>query len=133
MSFNFRQHIATKGIKLYILRLGMPTELLDPATGLWISTTADDGIQLKAEILYDTEKMDPETGDLIVVGKTQVVFARVELASLPVAGARWGVRIPINPVFPTVLSEFIIDSSRAPEDGQSIGFAKYFLKDLDET
>lgn len=132
MSFNLRQHIATKGIKLIISRVGMPTELINPA-GELITTTADDGILLKSEVLYDTEEIDPETGDLIIVGKTQVTFARIELAVLPAPGETWGIRIPINPAFPTVLKTFTLGPGRAPEDGQTIGYAKYFLKELEQT
>lgn len=132
MSLNIRQHIATKTVKLWILRFGMPTELLSPFTGNWITTTADDGILLQSEVLYDTEKIDPETGDLIVVGKTQVSFARIELDRIPAAGEKWSIRIPLNPAFPTVLSTFMIDAGRAPEDGQTIGYVKYYLKKLED-
>lgn len=129
---NIREHIATKGLKLSIEgNFGLPVELIAP-DGTEI-TKNEVGETLKGQILYDSDGIDPETGNLIVVKETTVSLRITALSRVPVPGEKWAVKIPVNPAFPTVLTQFLIDSDEAITTGQSMGFIKLHLKDAEQS
>lgn len=129
---NIREHIATNGLKLSIEGgFGLPVELIAPdGTEIKLNEV---GETLKGQILYDADGIDPETGDLIVVKETTVSLRITALSAVPVSGENWAVKIPVNPAFPTVLTQFLIDSDKAITTGQSMGFIKLYLKDAEQS
>ena len=132
MAFNLRTHIATNGLKRSIEgNFGMPVELTDP-DGEDI-TTNEDGDTLKAQILYDFDSIDPESGNLIVVTETHVVLRKTALSRVPLAGEIWGIRIPLNPDDPDTLTQLMINTDEAPVGGSSVGFILLNLKQVDQS
>ena len=100
-------------------------ELTDP-DGEKYTTDDETGEELKAvQILYDYRRIDPLTGEFITVNEPVVTVALSSLARVPVAGEKWHVRIPEDPDA-TVLSDFVLDASRAPEGGRSLGFIRLY-------
>ena len=117
---NLREHIATEGLKMSIEgNYGLSIELTTPS-GNVIKTNVE-GEQLKGQVLYDREGIDPETGDLIVIGETRVTIRRSALAEVPNAGETWN---------PDVLTSYIIDEDQSGIDGQSVGFITLKLKQI---
>lgn len=132
MSFNLRNHIARDGLKRSIEgNFGMQIELITP-DGIEI-TQNEDGETLKAQVLYDRENIDPESGNLIVIKETRVVIRRSALSRVPEEGETWQVKIPINPALQNVLTQFLCNADESPEGGQSSGFITLKLKDVDQS
>lgn len=125
MAFDIRQHIATKGLKLMIEKNFSSLVVLITPDGFDIDTN-EDGDPLRGEVLYDRDAIDPETGDLITVSTTKITLRKSALSRVPVAGEVWGIKFPVNPATPTVLSTFEFGTKRAPTDGQSIGFISLY-------
>jgi hypothetical protein len=95
---------------------GLPVILISP----------DGEIQeVNGQILYDTQKIDPETGLDMIVHKPVVTLRRSSLTRIPAGGERWGVRIPETP---DPNAEKVLHMlEQAPEDGRSIGFIRLYL------
>ncbi len=129
---NIRTHIATNGLKTSMEgNFGLPVELITP-DGQIINKN-EVGDDLKGQVLYDKDGIDPESGDLAVVKETTVSLRITALSRVPLAGEIWQVKIPINPAFPDVLGDFLINSDKSPITGQSMGFIKLFLKDVEQS
>jgi hypothetical protein len=95
---------------------GLPIVLISP----------DGEIQeVNGQILYDTQKLDPETGLDIIVHKPVVTVRRSSLTRIPLGGERWGVRIPEVPDPNAEKTLHMLE--QAPEDGKSIGFVRLYL------
>ena len=132
MTWNLRTHIATNGLKRSIEgNFGIAVELTDP-DGNDI-TTNEAGETLKAQVLYDFDSIDPESGNMIVVEETQVSIRKTALARVPAAGEKWGIRIPVDPSDPSTLTQYLINTDEAPVGGSSIGFITLNLKQVDQT
>jgi len=132
MTWNLRTHIATNGVKRSIEgNFGIAVELTDP-DGNDI-TTNEVGETLKAQVLYDYDSIDPESGNMIVVEETQVSIRKTALARVPAAGEIWGIRIPVDPAFPDTLTQYLINTDEAPVGGSSIGFITLNLKQVDQS
>jgi len=128
---NLRTHIATAGLKKMIEgNFGLPIELTTP-DGVEI-TTNEDGDVLKGEVLYDREEIDPESGELKTVKEIMVSLRKTALSIVPKSGETWKVAIPLDPALPSILTTHLINSDKAPIDGDSIGFIKLFLKDVEQ-
>lgn len=106
---------------------GLPVILIDP-DGNEISKKAGTIEDLKGQILYDTIRHDTETGLPKVVNHPVVTLRRSSLARVPKAGEKWLIRIPVNPVPGAAIENFIIDPTRPPEGGASIGFIRLYLR-----
>jgi hypothetical protein len=114
------------------LRELVESDLEITLTGVWslpVELTDPDGVvsSHRGQVLYDTVGLDPETGERIVVNNPVVSLRRSDLDRIPVAGERWHVRIPVQPSETAILADFVLDSTRAPEGGASIGFIRLYL------
>lgn len=104
---------------------GLPVALISPS-GEIISTSLNGG-PLLGQVLYDTIKANPETGEVIIVGNPVVTLRRSSLSRVPVPGEKWVVRIPTSPSTTAPLEDFMIDS-KPSEGGRSIGVIKLYLR-----
>jgi hypothetical protein len=104
---------------------GMPVILISP-DGVTYDKDHVTGLQLKAaQILYDYTRVNPNTGEDILVNEPVVVIHRDSLARIPLPGENWIVKIPLN-ANSTTLTDYILTASRSPEGGQSIGFIRLY-------
>jgi len=106
---------------------GLPVELIAP-DGTRINTSQNDGDTLVGQVLYDTIRVNPDTGEEMVVNNPVVTLRRSSLSQVPAPGEIWGVRIPINPDPEADFEDFLLDKSRPPEGGRSIGFIRLYLR-----
>ena len=106
---------------------GLPVELIAP-DGTSITLSENDGETLVGQVLYDTVRINPETGEDVVVNNPVVTLRRSSLSRIPVAGEKWVVKIPTTPSVAADKSLFVIDPTRPPESGASIGFIKLYLR-----
>ncbi len=106
---------------------GLPVTLISP-DGVTIDTKNGTTDTLVGQVLYDTIRVNPETGEDVIVNNPIVVLRRSSLSRIPIAGERWVVKIPITPSEAADLVDFIIDPTKPPEGGNSIGFVRLYLR-----
>ena len=104
----------------------LPVILVDP-DGHTIDETVD-GRPLTGQVLYDTVRVSPDTGEDIIVNNPVVTLRRSSLSRVPAAGEAWLVKIPESPLDGAELIPFMFDPSRPTEGGKSIGYVKLFLR-----
>lgn len=110
----------------------LPVTLIDP-DGNEITESANspdplNPLRLGGQVLYDIVRVNPDTGEEMVVNKPVVTLRRSSLSRVPVAGEKWLVRIPTTPDESATLEDFLIDQTRPPEGGRSIGFIRLYLR-----
>lgn len=132
MTFVIRQHVATEGLEESIEGdFGLPVELTTP-DGIEIKTN-EKGKILKGQVLYDSDGIDPEEGDMIVISEIRITLRITALSRVPEAGENWQIKFPLNPAFPDVLTQQVLNSDKAPEVGQSIGFITLFPQEAEQS
>lgn len=103
----------------------MPVGLIDP-----------DGVrypQRRGQVLYDTVRLDPETGEKITIECPVVVLRRSSLTRVPLPGEWWIVEIPESPVAGASLKQYALSPNRPPEGGRSIGYIRLYLTELEQS
>jgi hypothetical protein len=109
----------------------LPVELVDP-DGNEITTSLNGG-DLRGQIIYDTTKLNPDTGEEMVINKPVVSLRRSSLARVPAAGENWFVRIPVDPKTTADKESFVFDPTRPPEGGRSLGFIRIYLRRAEQS
>jgi hypothetical protein len=110
------------------------SDLLTTLEGEWalpvtlISPDAETQTGIMGQVLYDTVRVNPETGEDMVVGNPVVSLRRSSLNRVPLSGENWIVKIPTIPSFTAPLEDFVIDPTRPIEGGRSIGFIRLYLR-----
>ena len=110
----------------------LPVELVDP-DGNEITASLNDDLGLRGQIIYDTVKLNPDTGGEIVINNPVVSLRRSSLARVPEPGEKWLVRIPIEPSTTAAKQNFIISPTRPPEGGRSLGFIRIYLQKAEQS
>lgn len=128
MSVNLREKAEQDLGKTLEGEFFLPVVLTDP-DGVQHDTNQNTGDPLGGQILYDIVRENPDsiTGERLVINKPVVTLRRSSLARVPLAGEKWLVRIPVDPSTTATLADFMIDQSRPPEGGRSIGFIRLYL------
>jgi hypothetical protein len=106
---------------------GLPVILYGP-DGKQDKSANDPTADLMGQINYDTILVNPDTGEEIRVNNPNVSLRRSSLDRVPVAGETWAVAIPTTPSLTGDVSYFVIDATRAPGGGASIGFIVLYLR-----
>lgn len=115
MAYELRKYIYNTAIPRAIEEdFGLPVDIIFPD-----STKQT----LNAHVLYDTEQIDPETGDLISVDNTWLVFASASLDQEITDGTYF--KFPINPSS-TTQTRGMYDGSNSGGivNGDTIGFVR---------
>jgi hypothetical protein len=107
---------------------GLPVILYGPDGNKQDKSANVPADNLMGQILYDTVRINPDTGEEMVVNNPIVTLRRSSLDRVPVAGETWAIAIPTTPSLTGTVSYFIIDATRAPEGGASIGFIRLYLR-----
>lgn len=79
-------------------------------------------------IQYDSVRMNPESGEQMVVNEPIVVLRRTSLTRIPLPGEKWVVQIPTTPSVTATKENFMISAARSPEGGGSVGFIRLYLQ-----
>lgn len=118
MAFNLREHIATAGLRTSIKgNYGIPVDI--------VFASGNTQLAENAQILYDTENLDPDTGDLISIKNTWITFVKADLDEEIKPTDRAYFKYPKNPSAPTGEKlEGTYDGSKTLIDGQSAGFIR---------
>lgn len=110
----------------------LPVVLIDP-DGNTIDTSLNDGETLGGQILYDTVRINPTTGEEMVVNNPIVSLRRSSLSRVPLPGEKWVVKIPTTPSTTAPKEDFVLSPTRPPEGGRSIGFIRLYLQRVEQS
>ena len=107
----------------------LPVFLTDGATGTKYTLNTD-GDPLGGQVLNDSIKINPATGEEVLVKNPVVTLRRSTLIKVPVAGEVWSVEIPISPDPLAEKKLYTIGAMRASDDGESIGYIRLYLEEV---
>lgn len=126
MVTNLRERVESDLGKTLEGEFGLPVELIGP--GVKITTSANDGLPLKGQVMFDYVRQNPDTGQDIIVNNPVVTLRRSSLLKVPKAGEKWLVKIPTSPSTTAPLEDFMIDPDTPPEGGKSLGTIRLYLR-----
>ncbi|MCP4745038.1 MAG: hypothetical protein GY874_02700 [Desulfobacteraceae bacterium] len=109
----------------------VPVVLIDPA-GNTIDRAVGGDRPLRGLFFNDCLRLHPDTGERIVVGEPWLLLRRKSLKRVPEAGETWIVKAPLDPFADAPLHTFLMDPTRAPEPGSTIGYIKLFLRQTEQ-
>lgn len=129
------------------LRAAIESDLhdsLEGEFGMAVELTSPNGIQqiysknnptelLKGQVLYSSRRIDPETGETIIVDQTVVTLRESSLNIVPQSGENWFIKMPISPVEGAEKENFVFTPTRAIEHGKDIGFIKLYPQRIEDT
>jgi len=110
---------------------GMPVILVSPDAER-IETSQITGEPLAGQVLYDTVRMDAESGADVITEEPIITLRRASLSRVPASGERWFIQIPGSPRAGAPLVNYMLDGSRSVQGGRSIGFIRLYPKRADQ-
>ena len=110
---------------------GQPVILIGP-DGLRIETNENTGEPLTGQVLYDTVRMDADTGADVITEEPVITLRRSSLLRVPVSGEIWIIIIPGSPLAGAPLVNYILDKTRSIQGGRSIGFIRLYPKKAEQ-
>jgi len=127
------------------LRQAAEADLKDTLEGEWkmiVELTSPDGIVqtnslndpdelLGGQVLYFSKRLDPETGEIIVVNNAVVTLRISSLLRVPAAGETWHIKMPISPVEGADMKSYVFSPDRSTESGSDIGFIRIYPQRLE--
>lgn len=81
---------------------------------------------LGGQVLYNRTRVNPDTGEEMVVPEPIVVLRRSSLERVPQSGEKWIVRFPTDITDFNSMENFAFTATRAIEGGRSIGFLRIY-------
>jgi len=128
------------------LRQTMEADLKDTLEGEFkvnVELTSPDGITQKyslndptkllgGQVLYFSKKIDPTTGEMIIVNNSVVSLRISSLVRVPVAGEKWFIKIPISSVAGAEMMPFFFGMDKSLENNSDIGFIKIYPQRLQD-
>lgn len=129
------------------LRERVESDLATSIEGRWglpVSLVSPDGVRqdykkgsltqrLKGQIIYDIVRLNPDTGEEVVIRTPVVSLRRSSLERIPLAGENWIVEIPETPSESADLAPYVLSFNRPPEGGQSVGFIRLYLQQVEQS
>ena len=96
--------------------------------GVPVVMFAPDGERHEAvgQVFSDSLRFNPDTGQEIVVFNPTVVFRRSVMTRIPLPGETWLLRLAVDPG--GEIEDYVIDPTRPPEAGRTIGYIKFYLR-----
>lgn len=104
---------------------GLPVVLIDPDGGVYDKSANDPAQPLVGRVVYNRTKLDPETGEQVVVPEPVITLRRTSLSRIPADGEKWVIKFPKDPSSSAPLVEYIL-IGRPPEGGRAIGFIRLY-------
>ncbi len=105
-------------------RWSLPVNAVDP---LGIRTEG-----IRAQVLYDIVRMNPDTGENMVVAAPVITLRRSTLARIPAPGENWFFEIPATPSETAEKIPYMMSPVRPPEGGSSLGFIRIYLQEVEQ-
>jgi hypothetical protein len=105
---------------------GKPVELIGP-DGKEYKTSANSPDPLNPEPLYgqvlkNTVRVSPETGQPLVIGKPAVALRVTSLEKVPEPGEKWIIRFPLEPTLTSAMVDHALTPDRSSEKNSALGY-----------
>lgn len=110
---------------------GKPVILISP-DGERIDTNQNTGEPLTGQVLYDTVRMDADSGADVITEEPIITLRRSSLSRVPKSGELWFIQIPGSPLEGAPLVNYQLDKSKAIQGGRSIGFIRLYPKKAEQ-
>lgn len=114
-------------------RWGLPVVLIAPDGAIQEFKAGTTDTPLVGQILYDIVRLNPETGEDVVIPNPVVTLRRSSLNRVPLAGENWIVKIPEEPRTDATMVPFVLSPTRPPEGGKSIGFIRLYCQQVEQS
>ena len=91
------------------------------------------------QFVSDRSLVSPDSGEQTVIVSPKATFPRSSLLSrdsdytIPEDGQNWFLEAPLDPAYPTVLTGFAFDGSKAKKGGRSLGFIVIELSETEQS
>ena len=103
---------------------GDDIELTGP-NGLTQTTNANDPTKnLRAKIRYKAIRIDPETGEPMIIQDPSASIRITSLTTVPADGENWQIKMPVSPEAGAIKENFLFTPDRAAEVGTDMGYIK---------
>ena len=89
--------------------------------------------KLAAFVRYHCVRMNPQTGESIVVDEPVVILRKSSLIRVPKGGEKWYVKTPTDPVHDAKLRSFIFSPDRAIEGSDDIGYVTMYPQRIEQS
>lgn len=120
---------------------GLLVRLTDPDGAIYDRSADKDDPLRTLQTLNDFKRLNPETGEEVLIIDPVVSIRLDALARKPQSGENWHVKVQIEPLdisldmdfdaaillHPDSFVDYMIDPSKATEGGNSIGFTRLYL------
>lgn len=106
---------------------------LEGRWGLPVTLIGPDGVRqsnLLGQVLYDIVRLNPETGEEVVVETPVVTLRRSSLVRIPQPGEKWLVEIPVTPSLTATTEQYAL--GKPPEGGRSLGVIRLYLQKIEQ-
>lgn len=128
------------------LRAKLESDLKDCLEGEWkaeVELTNPDGEtqiysknnpteKLGGQVLYFTRRLDPATGEAVVVNQPCVTLRITSLDRVPASGEKWFIKMPIAPQAGAAKQSFVFTPTRAIEHGIDNGFIRIYPQKIED-
>lgn len=103
-------------------------ETLEGEFSLPVELVAPDGSEISArgQVIYDQIKINPSTGEEMIVNEPVITLRRSSLSRVPVAGEKWLIRYPQTPSETSALAQGVLSAARPPDGGASLGVIRLY-------
>lgn len=121
------------------LRERVERDLAVTLEGKWslpVNLMSPDGVRtdgLRGQVLYDTVRLNPETGEDVVTDMPVITLRRSSLVRIPQPGENWFIEVPETPSEEATMIPYMMSSVRPPEGGRSIGFIRIYLQEVEQS
>lgn len=110
----------------------MPVQITGPDGITQVYKKGSISVLLGGQVLYTTRKLNPETGEVIVINEPVVTLRISSLNRVPKAGENWYIKMPVSPVAGALYQAFTFTPTHAPEGGQDIGIIKIYPQRIEQ-
>ena len=94
--------------------------------------TNNENQPLVGQVVYDQVLINPDTGQSFSVRNPAVTLRQSTLTRIPLPGEKWLVEVPETPSQTANKKQYLMGSTRNPQDGASIGFITLYLEDAEQ-
>jgi hypothetical protein len=131
------------------LRAAIEADLADSLEGEWkmaVELTSPDGVEqiyqkdaahipanlLGGQVLYFTRRVDPNTGENVIVNQPVCTLRISSLDRVPQDGEKWYIKMPTSPVAGASYGKFVFTPTRPTEHGTDIGFIRIYPQRIEQ-
>lgn len=110
----------------------MPVEITSPDGIMQKFNANNPSALLRGQVRYTCQRLNPETGEIMVVEQSYIGLRKSSLIRVPKPGEKWYIKYPISPVAGADMVSFLFSPTRAPENIDNLGIVKMYAQRIDQ-